>query len=112
MEEEEVQVHCLKRRQSGFSDKESSNEPKKPILKPKTYREESTVVVRNLPKGYNFFKVRKLFKDCGNIKHIDVKQVTNEDSKVARIEFEDFNDVLSALTKSHKSCLLYTSRCV
>ncbi|SCU89013.1 LAME_0E01926g1_1 [Lachancea meyersii CBS 8951] len=66
-------------------------------------RETSTVVVKNLPSNYNFFKVRKLFSECGDIEHIEVVKSLSGDSKLARIEFKDYNDVLTALTKSHKS---------
>ncbi|SCU97329.1 LADA_0H05710g1_1 [Lachancea dasiensis] len=69
----------------------------------KRNRETCTVLASNLPLNYNFSKVRKLFGACGEIEHIDLQKSATGDTRIARIEFKDYNDVLTALTKSHKS---------
>lgn len=65
-------------------------------------RELTTVVVSNLPKSYNQAKVRRLFRDCGVISHIDVCESTAKKYRLARVEFTKYEEALSALTKSHK----------
>ncbi|SCV01832.1 LANO_0F13762g1_1 [Lachancea nothofagi CBS 11611] len=103
MEFDEALPKGTKRRYSPEPETEASEDAKKANQGHHTRkRESSTVVVRNLPINYNYYKVRKLFQNCGNIEHIDVHKTALEDSRIARIEFQDYNDVLTALTKSHK----------
>ncbi|CAR29648.1 hypothetical protein ZYGR_0AD03320 [Zygosaccharomyces rouxii] len=65
-------------------------------------RELTTVVAFNLPKSYNQGKVRRLFRDCGVISHIDVCESADKNYRLARVEFTRYDEALSALTKSHK----------
>ncbi|CCH59153.1 hypothetical protein TBLA_0B03120 [Henningerozyma blattae CBS 6284] len=65
-------------------------------------REVSTIIVTNLPKSYNQQKTRNIFHDCGNIIHIDLVATLDNSSKIARLEFESYNDVLIAQTKTFK----------
>lgn len=63
-------------------------------------REITTVLVSNLPKSYNQTKVRKYFQGCGTIAQVDICDTITRDSRLARIEFTNYNEVLSALTKT------------
>lgn len=102
MSADELTEPQLKRRLSDASNTDETSTEKKPRAEPKKYREYTTVIVRNLPQSYNFHKVRKLFNSCGKVGHVDVHTSTDGQCKVARIEFENYSDVLSALTKSGK----------
>ncbi|SCU83416.1 LAFA_0D03466g1_1 [Lachancea sp. 'fantastica'] len=93
----------MKRRASCQEDaQESSSDLKKAHHSYRRKREVSTVIVKNLPLSYNFFKIRKLISGCGEVEHIEAVKSLDGNSKFARIEFKDHGDVLSALTKSHK----------
>ncbi|KAL4920899.1 hypothetical protein BDW62DRAFT_152087 [Aspergillus aurantiobrunneus] len=65
-------------------------------------RENSTVVVKNLPQDITEHKVRQFFRDCGTIN--DVKMVPGEDgnSEVAMIEFNSRDDAVAAQTRDQK----------
>ncbi|CUS21441.1 LAQU0S03e02674g1_1 [Lachancea quebecensis] len=102
MSADELSEPHLKRRLSETSNTEEASSGKKPRAEPKKYREYTTVIVRNLPQSYNFHKVRKLFNNCGKVGHVDVNVSADGRFKVARVEFENYSDVLSALTKSSK----------
>lgn len=65
-------------------------------------RETTTVIVKNLPNNYNFHKVKRYFKNCGNINHVDVINAEENRSKIARVEFDSYDSCLSALTKNYK----------
>ncbi|AET38407.1 U6 snRNP complex subunit PRP24 Ecym_2700 [Eremothecium cymbalariae DBVPG len=65
-------------------------------------REFTTIIVRNLPKSYNNNKVRKYFQACGIIKQVDVVLAKDGKSKLGRVEFNSYDGVLSALTKTFK----------
>lgn len=75
---------------------------KKADGKSSTSREVSTVLVNNLPKSYNLMKVRKLFSNCGIINHIDVTESLDKTYRLARIEFQRYDEALTALTKTLK----------
>ncbi|CEP62854.1 U6 snRNP complex subunit PRP24 LALA0_S06e05358g [Lachancea lanzarotensis] len=93
----------MKRKSSYQEDaQDKSPENKRAHHSHRRNREVSTVIVKYLPLNYNFFKVRKLFSGCGDVEHIEVVKSPDENSKIARIEFKSHDDVLSALTKSHK----------
>ncbi|AMD22410.1 HGR071Cp [Eremothecium sinecaudum] len=79
-----------------------SLESKKQNTAVTTNREVSTVLVRNLPRNYNNYKLKKYFQQCGEIKQVDMIFTKEKDAKVARIEFVSFDGALSALTKSLK----------
>lgn len=65
-------------------------------------REISTVLVNNLPKSYNSSKVHKLFGDCGVINHVDVTESLDKTCRLARVEFQTYDEALTALTKTLK----------
>ncbi|AGO12624.1 AaceriAER285Cp [[Ashbya] aceris (nom. inval.)] len=75
---------------------------KKPHSGTTVNREICCVVVRNLPKSYNNHKIKRFFQQCGEIRCVDTILVKEEASKVARIEFASYNEVLAALTMSFK----------
>lgn len=83
-------------------DEEASHVSKKRNEQSTRNRELTTVVASNLPKSYNQGKVRRLFKDCGVISHIDVCESADKNCRLARVEFTKYDEALSALTKSHK----------
>lgn len=83
-------------------DEDTSHESKRQNDAPKKNREVTTVVVANLPKSYNQGKVRKYFQNCGTILHIDVAESNDKGCRLARVEFSNYNEALSALTRSHK----------
>ena len=64
-------------------------------------RENSTLVVKNLPKGATEKKVRHFFRDCGTINTINL---TSEDNgtMTATVEFESKEDLLAGQTKDMK----------
>ena len=66
------------------------------------YREYNTVLVRNLPPNYNHFKVRKYFKTCGSVLQADVVDDKDGSSKLARVEFSSYDEVLTAMTRTLK----------
>ncbi|KAG9056261.1 Splicing factor [Serendipita sp. 407] len=63
-------------------------------------REGSTVLVSALPKEATEDDVRKLFKDCGGIREIQLKSLPNE--LVASVEFMDKDSIPAALTRDKK----------
>ncbi|CCE64549.1 hypothetical protein TPHA_0I00420 [Tetrapisispora phaffii CBS 4417] len=65
-------------------------------------REVSTILVKNLPKSFNQGKIKKIFKDCGNILHIETAEPLDKVFRYARIEFEAHENALMALTKTNK----------
>lgn len=67
---------------------------------PKRDRENTTVVVKNLPKGTTQTRVRQYFRKCGVIN--DLKLITEEDSTTATIEFDTREDSLAAQTQDKK----------
>ncbi|CCK72119.1 U6 snRNP complex subunit PRP24 KNAG_0J00360 [Huiozyma naganishii CBS 8797] len=68
----------------------------------KRSRDLNCVIVRNLPKSSNQHKIRKLFQDCGEIKHIDVCESEDKTTRISKIEFCNYDETLSALTKTLK----------
>lgn len=65
-------------------------------------REITTVLVDKLPKSYNQTKLKKFFQDCGKVLQLNVVDSINNLHRLARVEFESYENVLMALTKSHK----------
>ncbi|KAI9780658.1 MAG: Splicing factor [Geoglossum umbratile] len=65
-------------------------------------RENTTVIVRNLPASATEAKVRQYFRDCGTINSIKVLLDGDGDSATATIEFESKDDVLAAQTRDMK----------
>ncbi|KAI9755274.1 MAG: hypothetical protein M4579_004339 [Chaenotheca gracillima] len=66
-------------------------------------RENSTVVVKNLPLSASETKIRQYFRDCGTINSLKVHPDDKGESLTATIEFEGKEDVLSAQTRDLKS---------
>ncbi|KAG0130421.1 hypothetical protein HOY82DRAFT_486640 [Tuber indicum] len=65
-------------------------------------RENTTVIVKNLPPNYPEVRVRQFFRDCGTINSL--KLIVEKDGKTstATVEFESREDVLTAQTKNLK----------
>ena len=107
--------HATKRKRENDQDDEDSKEMKKqrgnqaeqsqtPEVQShfKRDRENTTVIVRNLPSKTPENWVQHYFKDCGTIQSI---LLSSDDAKrvyTATIEFESKEDALSALTKDGK----------
>ena len=65
-------------------------------------RENTTVIVSNLPADVTATKVKQYFKDYGHINHAQVKQEADGKSSAALIEFRSIEDVQSALIRDGK----------
>jgi hypothetical protein len=67
---------------------------------PKRDRENTTLIVRNLPPDVSEIKVRQFFRDCGTINDIHFYEESGK--KTAMVEFESKEDALYAQTKVTK----------
>ncbi|KAI9768784.1 MAG: Splicing factor [Geoglossum simile] len=65
-------------------------------------RENTTVIVKNLPASVTESRVRQYFRDCGTIHSIKVVLDNVGDSATATIEFDSKEDVLTAQTRDMK----------
>ncbi|KAH0556858.1 hypothetical protein GP486_005352, partial [Trichoglossum hirsutum] len=65
-------------------------------------RENTTVIVNNLPVNATEAKVRQYFRDCGTINSIKLVPDGDGESATATIEFDSKEDVLAAQTRSMK----------
>lgn len=65
-------------------------------------RENTTVLVTNLPAQVTQTKVRQYFKDYGHVNSITLKTESDEQSSTALIEFRSNEDVQSALIRDGK----------
>ncbi|TIB36113.1 hypothetical protein E3P84_01132 [Wallemia ichthyophaga] len=70
------------------------------VDKLKRDRENTTVIVSGLPLGCNNTDVNLLFKDCGDMREVTVKDL--KDQSAATVEFLSRDDVPAALTKDKK----------
>ncbi|KAL3477724.1 hypothetical protein BJX99DRAFT_121207 [Aspergillus californicus] len=66
-------------------------------------RENSTVVVKNLPQNITEHKVRQFFRDCGAINGVQMMPGDDGNSEVAMIEFNSKDDAIAAQTRDQKS---------
>ncbi|KAL4954067.1 hypothetical protein BDW69DRAFT_144512 [Aspergillus filifer] len=66
-------------------------------------RENSTVVVKNLPQGTTEHKVRQFFRDCGAINGVRMLPGEDGNSETAMIEFNSKEDAVAAQTRDQKS---------
>ncbi|KZF18982.1 hypothetical protein L228DRAFT_51826 [Xylona heveae TC161] len=64
-------------------------------------RENTTVLVKNLPADTSENRVRQFFRDCGKINSI--KLIQEDDTTSASIEFDTKEDVLAAQTRDMKN---------
>ncbi|KAI5305947.1 hypothetical protein KEM56_002782 [Ascosphaera pollenicola] len=80
-----------------------------PQLPPKRDRENASVIARGLPPDVTTNRVKQFFRDCGRIKSLKMlPQSTSTDDLdgptcAAVLEFEMYEDALSALTRDQKS---------
>jgi len=65
-------------------------------------RENTTVLVKNLPAGATQTAIKKYFKDYGHIKTIDTKKEDEPESTTALIEFSSAEEALSAQLRDNK----------
>lgn len=72
-----------------------------PKRSPKRIRERCTVLVENVPKSYNQGKIKKFFKDCGDVLQVNSYESWREGNRcqMARVEFADEDGARSALTR-------------
>ncbi|KAL9099797.1 MAG: hypothetical protein Q9163_004747 [Psora crenata] len=70
---------------------------------PKRDRENTTVIVRNLPAATTNVKLRQYFRDCGQINSLKILPEADGRSATACIEFQSKEDVLTAQTKDMKT---------
>jgi squamous cell carcinoma antigen recognized by T-cells 3 len=68
-----------------------------PAVQPKRDRENTTLIVGNLPSGVSEAKVRQFFRDCGTIN--DIHLYKDNGQQAAMVEFELKEDALFAQTK-------------
>ncbi|KAL4799696.1 hypothetical protein BDV19DRAFT_235201 [Aspergillus venezuelensis] len=66
-------------------------------------RENSTIVVKNLPQGMTEHKVRQFFRDCGAINGVRMLPGEDGNSETAMIEFNSKEDAFAAQTRDQKS---------
>ncbi|KAL2822168.1 hypothetical protein BDW59DRAFT_163927 [Aspergillus cavernicola] len=66
-------------------------------------RENSTVVVKNLPRNTTEHKVRQFFRDCGAINGVQMMPGEGGNSEVAMIEFNSRDDAVAAQTRDQKT---------
>ncbi|XDT20283.1 Eukaryotic RNA Recognition Motif (RRM) profile [Nakaseomyces glabratus] len=73
-----------------------------PKRSPKRIRERCTVLVENVPKSYNQGKIKKFFKDCGDVLQVNSYESWREGNRcqMARVEFADEEGARSALTRT------------
>lgn len=67
---------------------------------PKRDRENTTILVHNLPEGTTEIRVRQFFRDCGTVNDIHIHGTTG--SLTAMVEFETKDDALYAQTRVNK----------
>ncbi|KXJ92132.1 hypothetical protein Micbo1qcDRAFT_162261 [Microdochium bolleyi] len=65
-------------------------------------RENTTVLVKNLPPGATQTAIKKYFRDYGHIKNIDTKREVEPESTSALIEFASAEEALSAQLRDNK----------
>ncbi|KAI9800664.1 MAG: hypothetical protein M1825_003986 [Sarcosagium campestre] len=70
---------------------------------PKRDRENTTIVVDNLPADVTENKVRQFFRECGTIHSMKLIQTDDGSSATATIELDTKEDVLAAQTKDMKT---------
>lgn len=83
---------------SGAAADESSSKP----AQVKRDRENTSIIVKNLPAAVEEVKVRQFFRDCGEILSLIVTRV-DDNHAYATIEFGSQDDVVVAQTKNLKS---------
>ena len=66
-------------------------------------RENTTVVVKNLPLQTTEARVRQYFRDCGTMNSLKIYPEDDGNSATATIEFESKEDVLTAQTRDMKT---------
>ncbi|KAG0671174.1 Splicing factor [Maudiozyma exigua] len=67
-----------------------------------TDRSSNAVIVKNLPRSYNNSKIKKIFQDCGVVKSIETSDTLDRKARYARLEFNNHDEALAALTKTYK----------
>lgn len=67
-----------------------------------TDRSSKAVIVKNLPRSYNNSKIKKIFQDCGVVKSIETSDTLDRKARYARLEFNNHDEALAALTKHIK----------
>ncbi|KAL8652741.1 MAG: hypothetical protein Q9210_002517 [Variospora velana] len=80
----------------------TGGQPSLTSAEPKRDRENSTIIVRNLPGDATEKQVQQYFKGCGTINKILLEKHVDTTSATARIEFQSRDDALSAQTKDKK----------
>lgn len=102
MDVEEVESFESKKRLLDDSTDATDIVQKRSNLKRTKEREITTVIVRNLPSKYNFYKVKKYFSQCGKVCYVEMQDDPDTQNKLARVEFETHDEALSALTRTYK----------
>ena len=90
--------HQIRSREDG-----PTRQAKDDCTAPKRDRENTTVIVRNLPLDIKDLRLRQFFRDCGTINSLKIVPEAEKKTATATIEFESLMDVLSAQTKDMKS---------
>ncbi|KAK2797428.1 Splicing factor [Onygenales sp. PD_10] len=85
---------------NGSISKKPKGEEPGPVLK--RDRENSTVVVKNLPPEVSVTRIRQFFRDCGKINSLKILP-QKDDYPNAVVEFDSKEDALSAQTRDQKT---------
>ncbi|TID17435.1 hypothetical protein E2P81_ATG08007 [Venturia nashicola] len=103
----DAKTNGKRKRNDEVAEEESAPKKNKPVPPTETKsslakrdREHSIIIVENLPLDADEMKVRKFFRDCGTINSI--KLVSESDSQIATIEFENKEEALFAQSKAIK----------
>ncbi len=103
----EIEMKVTKRTREGSNDQGPNIKKSKyerDTLPNKRNRENNTIIVTALPIDTTEKTLRTFFKQCGIINKITlIKSNEDENSKIASIEFENYESVLSALIQNNKS---------
>ena len=103
--DEEDDAVTKKSRSEIAESKEPSNEDQSAVKESilKRDRENTTIVVKNLPSGTTEARVRQYFRDCGTINSLTITPEGDGDPATATIEFDSKEDVLTAQTRDMKT---------
>lgn len=66
-------------------------------------RENTTVIVKNIPASTNQGRVRQYFRDCGFIHTVSIVPDENNETATATLEFDTKEDTLSAMTRNMRT---------
>jgi len=99
---ESLEEAVSKKVKSGAASGSGSGEAESRESKPKRDRENTSVMVSNLPPDVTQTAIRRYFKDYGHINHLIVQKESDDKSASALIEFRSSAEANSALLRDQK----------